>query len=1009
MYLNCKTYYSFNYGTYPTEELVKAAVEKNARCIAITNINNTSDVWDVVKHCRKYGIKPIAGVEIRNQGKFKYVLLAKNNTGLRDINRFLSQHLQQRLDFPDRPQLQDVFIIYPLEYKEPSELTSYELLGVQATQINQLFGKPVQQYPDKYVILQPVTVQNRQYYELHKLLRAIDLNTLLSQLTPADSCQQHEFFVAPAKLLERFASYPSIVTNTLRLQDACSIDMEFHTDKTKRLYSSSAEGDRELLQMLALDGLKRRYGSKDKSLMTKKEIKLLEVATRKVAEELVVINQMGFNAYYLITWDVIRYAKSKGFFHVGRGSGANSIVAYCLEITEVEPIELNLFFERFLNEHRSSPPDFDIDFSWKDRDEIIRYIITRYGSDYVCLLGSFTTYRRRAATRELGKVFGLPPDDIKNLQSRYYPVDSVEQKILTGAKLILDAPNNLSIHAGGMLVSEQPIYTYTATVLPPKNFPVSQIDMYTAEDIGLFKLDILSQRGLGHIKEAVELILHNKGIQVDIQQTAEFKTDKGIIENLRKGNTIGCFYIESPGMRQLLEKLDCKDYPTLVAASSIIRPGVSQSGMMEQYIFRHRNPGKFSYIHPSMIEILGESYDIPIYQEHVIRIGHEFAGLDKGKCDKLRKGMSGKSRGINPFVEIYPEYLANCRERGYPEEIIAEVWRRLESFAGYSFSKAHSASFAVESLQSLMLKTYHPQEFYVAVLNNNGGFYSKEVYYHELVKSGADVRPPCVNSSDLVTNITGSVVHLGLYLIKDLEATFMNAILQERSENGLYEDLGNFITRLQPDLQQLNLLIKIDAFRFTGRNKKELLWQAAILQKKGKSKKQLPKLFDEKPIDFQLPDLHQDDIDNAIDQIELINFPLCNPFLLVDDDPARYVLADQLHAHVGETVTMLLYLVTIKESMTKHNAVMNFGTFYDPAMKWVDTIHWPAVLQQYPLTGKGFYRITGKVTLTHDVHSIEVITCEKVGIKASGQKADDLFRQIKDYKPGFEPLYGKVA
>jgi DNA polymerase III alpha subunit len=333
----------------------------------------------------------------------------------------------------------------------------------------------------------------------------------------------------------------------------------------------------------------------------------------------------------------------------------------------------------------------------------------------------------------------------------------------------------------------------------------------------------------------------------------------------------------------------------------------------------------------------------------------------------------------------------------------------MESFSCYFFSKAHSASFAVESYQSLFLRTYYPMEFYVAVMNNNGGFYSKEVYYHELLKTGAHVLPPCVNNSDILTNIKDTTVHLGFYLIKDLENNFITAIVHDRNERGKYKDLMDFIDRLNPDLEQLNRLVRIGAFRFTGKNKKELLWEANSLHKKHISSSQNLKLFEEKPVNFVLPQLTQHYLDDALDEIELINFPLRNPIQLVDDETDNYTTAEQLKEHIGKTVTMLLYLVTIKESITKHKDMMNFGTFYDHKMQWVDTIHWPSVLKQYPLTGKGFYKITGKVTCNYGVHSIEVLECFKVGIKSKAQKANDLFSQIKDFKPGYEPLYQNVA
>lgn len=570
--------------------------------MAITNINNTCDVWDFVDHCSERGIKPVAGAEIRNGSTFLYLLLARNNEGYFEINKFLSHHRQQALDFPERfPACENVFVVYPFGGFTPAQLNDNEFIGVQITEVNKLFNLNSQLHPSKFVIRHPVTFRNDAMYNAHRLLRAIDKNIVITKQQQEDIAGKHEHFIGPTELLQKFSQYPAIVTATLQLLDSCSIEMEFGSDKTKMQYSASREDDAILLEKLAIDGMRTRYGSKNK------------VAEERVRKELQIINNQGFNAYFLITSDIIRYARNRQFFYVGRGSGANSIVAYCLNITDVDPLELDLYFERFLNPKRSVPPDFDIDFSWKDRDEIIDYIFKRYGKDHVCLLGSYTTFQSRALKRELGKVFGLPKEEIDELEKGSMKEDRIRRTIEKYSNIIRNFPNHLSIHAGGMMISEKPLYHYTAVELPPKGFSSSQIDMHIAEKIGLYKLDILSQRGLGHIRETIEIVQENRNEKIDITQVEKFKKDKNIAAKIRSADTIGCFYIESPAMRQLLQKLECDDYLTLVAASSIIRPGVAQSGMMKQYIYRYHNPHDFAYLHPKMEELLKETFGVMVY------------------------------------------------------------------------------------------------------------------------------------------------------------------------------------------------------------------------------------------------------------------------------------------------------------------------------------------------------------------------------------------------------------
>ena len=355
-------------------------------------------------------------------------------------------------------------------------------------------------------------------------------------------------------------------------------------------------------------------------------------------------------------------------------------------------------------------------------------------------------------------------------------------------------------------------------------------DMVVAEDAGLYKFDILSQRGLGKIKDALWLIRENGGDadSFDIHDIARFKQDERIKHMLRNAKAIGCFYVESPAMRMLMKKLRVDDYLGLVAASSVIRPGVSNSGMMRQYILRYRFPERRKDAHPVMLDIMPETYGVMVYQEDVIKVAHYFAGLSLAEADVLRRGMSGKFRGREEFEQVRDKFFRNCKEKGYSAELSAEIWRQVESFAGYAFAKGHSASYAVESYQSLFLKAYYPLEYMVATLNNAGGFYSIEHYLHEARGHGAEVQAPCVNRSKLLCRLEGSTIWLGLGFVKGSKRRLWRR-LWTIVAFGAFSDLAELVQRLAPPLEQLAILIRIGAFRFTGKNKKELLWQAHLL------------------------------------------------------------------------------------------------------------------------------------------------------------------------------------
>jgi DNA polymerase-3 subunit alpha len=947
------------------EQLVHEGYDKEAEVLAITDINNTSGTFTFHKACKARGIKPVAGIEFRNGDELLYIGLAKNNKGFQELNVFLSQYKALHTPLPSvAPEFHHVYLIYPWGKKEPDELRTDEYIGVKVHEINRLSVSEMSKRQDKLVMLHPVTFKDKKGQSAHRLLRAIDKNTLLSKLSLEEQAHPEESMLPVSELLHKYGRFPKIIQNTMKLLDSCSIEFDKES-KNKKLFTTDANDDRLLLEKLALDGLERRYGRKNKE------------ARIRVSHELEVINKLEFNSYFLITDDILKYAKSANFAYVGRGSGANSIVAYCLGITDVDPIELDLYFERFMNSYRtSSPPDFDIDFAHNERERVTEYIFKKHGLKRTVLLATYNTFKGKSIVRELGKVFGLPKPEIDAItknpelyagQERGKMVDL----IFKFGKELEDKPNYLSIHAGGILISENPISCYTATDLPPKGFPITHFDMFTAEEMGFNKYDILSQRGLGHIRDAVKIIQKNTGKIIEIK-TEETKKDQKVKEYISTANTIGCFYIESPGMRMLLKKLKCSDYLTLVAASSIIRPGVSQSGMMQQYIENFHYPEKVKYLHPKMEELMKETFGVMVYQEDVIKVAHHFGGLDLGKADMLRRAMSGKSRGKSSFEMIRKEFFISSRNQGHKEETIKEVWRQMESFGGYSFSKAHSASFAVESYHSLYLKAHYPLEFMVAVLNNEGGFYSREFYLHEARMWGADIQAPCINHGDYYNDIQGKVIYLGFRYIKELESRIAEVISLERHVGGAYKDIYDFVKRIPVSLQQLTLLIRIGGFRFTGKSKKVLLLEAAMLFSKAKVKVQGPELFEPEIKSLQLPELKNFSFEDAYDQIELLEFPVCFPFDLLPAEEKVGILTSDMMNYIGKRVTMIGYFVTYKYLYTVKNEMMCFAHFFDREGKCFDTTHFPPSLKRYPFKGNGFYKMTGKVVQEFDYPSMEV-------------------------------------
>nr|MDQ3073552.1 DNA polymerase III subunit alpha [Bacteroidota bacterium] len=891
MLANCHTNYSYNYGTLPVRDLVEDAATLGYRSLALTDINSTAATYDFVEDCSSVGIRPLVGIDFRNMevsAASLFIGLPKNNEGFRELNIHLSDHLHHKKSFsPRASDFEHVFVIYPFSPDILHALKPNEYLGIRPQDLLRLYRVSEDILRKKCIALYPISFKEKNDYYLHCLLRAVGLNTLLTKLEKKDAGERTECLCSPEALKEIYRNYPFLLRNTEALMDECQVEFDLVTYKNVKTFTGTAEGDREKFMQLCEEGLVWRYGTDNGE------------ARRRLETEFETIRKKDFTYYYLITWDIIRYAGERGFYHVGRGSGANSIAAYCMGITDVDPIELNLYFERFLNMYRSSPPDFDIDFSWKERDEIIKYLFEKYdgrntdGFTRIALLGSHSTYKFRAAVRELGKVYGLPKTEIDQLEHTVElnarvgrddsrnAMDSYKRKVLHYGEKLQKFPHYTSVHSSGIVISAEPLHYYTVTDMPPKGFPITQIDMYSAEKLKLFKLDVLSQRGLGHIKDCIALVKEKRGIDVNIHKVNQFKRDPHLNDLMKRGETIGCYYIESPAMRLLLRKLECDNYLTLVAASSIIRPGVSDSGMAREFIHRHRHPDEYKPTHAILEELLKETYGVMVYQEDVIKIAHRFAKFTLAEADMLRRTMAWKFRLEGVFQDLQDKYFLNCAKQGYDSQAVKDVWDQMLSFAGFSFCKAHSASYAVESYQSLHLKANYPIEFMVAVINNFGGFYSTEFYLNEARRCGAAIEAPCINRSENLYTLHGGSIFIGFIQIKSLEAALTERFLAERAAGGPYAGLYDFCRRVHSTIEQINILIKAGAFRFTGKTKTQILWEGLLLLNKQPKAPASQPLSPQPVKEFHIPAVRQGFRRHALQEVELFGFPVCSRFDLL--------------------------------------------------------------------------------------------------------------------------------
>ena len=961
--------YSLKYGVLQPEALVEWALEAKYPFVLLTDINSTGAALSFVRSAQEKGIKAIVGVELRNNMELKATIIARNNRGFHELNVLLSRYLHGKIDFPDRiPHLSNCYVSYP--FPGPiHNLNENEYVDIQDFNLTNINLKLNNLDLNKLLVLPAMVFRNQRDYNTHRLLRAIHYNTLLSKLERSQ-CARDGYLMDFDTLKHTFDAYRIALDRTVLLLEDCGLTFDFSDSASPQnptSFTASEAEDELMLRNLCLEGLPRRY----------KE--LTDEIVERIEREIEIIAKKKYLSYFLMTWDFTSYARFRNYFYVGRGSGANSIVAYLLRITNVDPLELDLYFERFINLERKSPPDFDIDFSWRDRDDVIRYIFEKYPT--AALLCTYNTFQYRATIRELGKVFGLPKPDIDQLAIKQVkPKDSLSALVLKYSECIQGLPSHLSVHSGGIVISEKPMTWFSATFLPPKGFPTTQFSMLEAEDVGLYKFDVLSQRGLAKIQEAVALAIQNHPDNPprDINDLDFFKKDPRINALLTKADALGCFYVESPAMRMLMTKLSVKNYLELVAASSVIRPGVSQSGMMRTYILRHRFPEERKKAHPLLLKIMPETYGVMVYQEDVIKVAHYFAGLTLGESDVLRRGMSGKFRSRSAFLVIKEKFFQNCGAKGYGFDLIKSVWTQIESFAGYAFAKGHSASYAVESYQSLYLKAYYPLEYMTACINNFGGYYRTEFYIHEARMLGARVEAPCVQRGAYGCVLDGRDLILGFNLVSGVERNTILSIVKCRSDGGQFDRFEDLLRRVYIPFEQLILLIRMNALRGFGIPRKALLWMAYFFHdKKAVTTQSLLPLEAPRKQPDKIPTLDEHPLELDFEYLEYIGFSLCSPFDLLKETIGAYCTVSLFPFLTGRVIQTYGYLVALKNTKSSKGNAISFGMFLDPEGKAIDTVHFHSSLERFPFSGLGIYCLKGKIVSEFDFYCIEVSYMKK--------------------------------
>ena len=883
VHLHVHSEYSLLDGAAQLEKLVQKAKELRFPAIALTDHGNLFGAIDFYLAAQKAGVKPIVGCELYvapgsrkergsqdggYEGANHLTVLVRNRTGYKNLIKLVSRaylegyYYKPRVDHELLAQHADGLLVLSgcLNSEVSRNLSAGDVARARETAgwHQEVFGKDhyfmeVQAHgleeqtrvtADTLQIAKaigaPVVGTNDSHYldaghsRAHEALLCIQTGTNLQDPGRFRFSTQ-EFYVKSAEEMALvFAEVPEACRNTLAVAERCNLTLDFGEFHLPRYVVPEGHTLDSFFHELADAGLRRRYGPTPG-----------DAIQARLAHELAVIEKMGFAGYFLVVWDFIRYARERGIaVGPGRGSSAGSLTAYCLGITNIDPIRYGLLFERFLNPERISMPDMDIDFADDRRDEVIRYVAERYGRDRVAHIITFGTLGAKAAIRDVGRVIGMPYADVDRIAKLVpnFPLnitlEDAHQKSPPLAEMVRSQANvrelweiartlegctrHASVHASAVVISDEPLEEHIPLYKDPKRPElITGYAMGPIEKLGLLKMDFLGLRTLTVLANTVALIKESRGIQLDLDTLP--LDDAKTYEMLSEARTFGVFQLESGGMRDALRGLKPERLEDLIAMVSLYRPGPME--LIPDFIQRKHGRSKITFEHPAMEKFTQETYGIMVYQEQIMQIASEMAGFTMGEADILRRAMGKKDREL--MAKQREKFVTGCRERGTAAAKAERVWELMEKFAGYGFNKSHAAAYGLVAYQTAYFKANYPVEFMAALLTSEMGDTDKIVKYIEECRAmGIRVEPPDVNVSAVQFTVAGDTIRFGLAAIKNVGEAAMESILTSRRAQGAFGTLEDFCARV--DLRLVNRrvvesLIKAGAFDSLGLTRAHLL------------------------------------------------------------------------------------------------------------------------------------------------------------------------------------------
>jgi DNA polymerase III subunit alpha len=892
-HLHVRSCYSFLEGTAHPAELAQRAAGWGMPALALTDHGSLTGAVEFVEACQKEGVRPLLGLEVDVvppgaqaplgadfHPSYPLVLLALDASGWTSLCRistalrtpghhqpgpepcltldqlsaesggllcltgghrsYLDTCLRSRDPAPASPWLAQLADVFPDRlYVELAPLFQ------GTSQVKTAQAAAQARLP--LVAAAPVCFLRPEDAPLQRLVSAIRTNQALDRLPDMACAPADAWFLSPEEVQKRFQDYPQAVEAALEAASRCQVELPLHRPLFPAVSTPPGESADQVLRQRAEAGAIRLYGDLTPDLR------------QRLDHELAVISERGYSVLFLIVEEILGFARQRGVPLSSRGSAASSLVAHCLKITSPDPLSLNLYFERFLNPVRKTPPDIDTDLCSRRRDDVIDFVYRRFGADRVAMVGTINRFRRRSALRETAKAYGLTPRQVGDLVNQLphvwgppspaakdiSPYAALEaqhpsplyQTIFQAAARLRGLPRHLSIHPGGIVIAPQPMTEIAPTQLASKGVVITQFDLESIESLGLVKIDLLGIRGLSVLGDVGQWLAQSEALSPEAASSRDVlcrawglgpqptstelldsipEDDPDVADAVQGGRTIGCFQIESPGMRATLREIGASSPADIMAALALYRPGPLLGGLKDAFVRRFRGLEQPSHLHPALQPLLADTFGVILYQEQVLRIAHELAGLSLADADLLRRAMSHFDPG-KEMQTLQERFVHGAVTRSGVQAAVAErVWEMMAAFAGYGFPKAHAASYAQVAWRSAWCKTHLPGVFMAAVLANWGGYYSQRVYLTEARRMGLRVLPPHVNHSEqefCLRFLDGQpALFMGLDQVRDLTRKTQARILRSRP----YHSLFDFLTRVDPRPAEAENLALSGAFTGLG-------------------------------------------------------------------------------------------------------------------------------------------------------------------------------------------------